>query len=64
MKIQKLIDQQVMRKAVLKYKIMRVRIKMSYYAFMQHKTIEELIFGQILASYNQLNGYPVEFIDP
>ena len=53
-----------MRKAVLKYKIMRVRIKMSYYAFMQHKTIEELIFGQILASYNQLNGYPVEFIDP
>lgn len=35
-KIRKLIDQQVMRKAILKYKIMRVRIKISYYSFIKH----------------------------
>ena len=59
-KIMKLIDEQVMRKAVLKYKIMRIRIKISYSAFYENKTIVELIVTSILNSYMMMNDLPLE----
>ena len=52
-----------MRKTILKYKIMRIRIKISYYAFMKNQTVAELIMNQIISTYNTLNGYPFEFLD-
>lgn len=53
-----------MRKAILKYKILRIRIKISYYSFMKNQTVGELMISQILSSYNILNGYPEEYSDP
>ena len=41
-KIKKIIDSQIMKKTALKYKIIRIRIKISYYAFKHNMSIKEL----------------------
>lgn len=38
-----------------KYKIMRMRSKISYHAFCENQTIPELIMTQILKTYNDLS---------
>ena len=48
---------------MLKYKILRIRSKISYYAFYQRYTISQLFLDQILKSDKQFNGQPAIFND-
>lgn len=40
-----------MRKAIMKYKIIRIRIKISYYAFAKNMTVKELFISKLIESY-------------
>lgn len=46
---------QVIKTTCFKYKIMRLRGKISYHAFCKNQTIPELIMNQVLKSYNDLS---------
>ena len=52
-----------MRKTLLKFKIIRVRIKISYLAFIKTQTILALFLQRIIDSYEILNGLPEIFKD-
>lgn len=52
-----------MRKTLLKYKIIRIRIKISYLAFIKVKTILSLFLQSMIDSYSNLNGMPEIFND-
>ena len=43
-----------MRKTALKYKIIRIRAKLSYAAFQQRVTVQELVLKAIIESYKDL----------
>ena len=45
---------EIYRQTMFKYTIMRVRAKISYYAFQRRMIINEHIISQILRSYNEL----------
>ena len=44
----------MLRSTCLKYKVMRMRSKISYEAFVQHMTVSELFFTKILNTFNDL----------
>ena len=44
----------ILRSTCFKYKLMRIRCKISYQAFITNKTIPELIMSQILNTYDDL----------
>ena len=52
-----------MRKTLMKFKIIRIRIKVSYLAFIKIKTILSLFLQSLIDSYEQLNGQPEIFKD-
>ena len=45
---------QMLRSTCLKYKVMRLRSKISYEAFVQHMTVPELFYTKILNTFNDL----------
>lgn len=52
------VDHLMMKQTLLKYKIMRIRAKISFAALKKRMTIKELILTQILDTYHQLRGDP------
>jgi hypothetical protein len=52
-----------MRKTLLKFKIIRIRIKISYQAFIKTNTILATFLQSIIESYTLLNGQPAIFSD-
>lgn len=50
--IKKRVAHQVMHKTLLKYKILRIRAKISYEAFISRQTISEMFMTRILDTFN------------
>ena len=61
--IRKKIDHQVMVQTILKVKILRIRMKISYHAFMRNITIFELFLKQITTTHKAFNGRNQLLID-
>ena len=59
----KMIQHLVMKKAMLKYTILKIRSKISFYAFYSRNTIVQLFIGQMLKTDKCLNGQPDIFED-
>ena len=53
--IRKQVHHQIMTRTLLTYKIMKVRAKISYAAFVNKMTTSELILSQILETYTHYN---------
>jgi len=54
----KKIDHKVMQRTMLRYQIMRIRSKISYYAFQARESIVEKILKQIVKTYSFFYGEP------
>jgi hypothetical protein len=62
-KMMRIIKHRLMRKTLMKYKVLRIRTKISYHAFMNIQTILHCFVNRILDSYDLLNGQPLIFKD-
>jgi hypothetical protein len=57
-------EMKVFKKVFLKYKVMIIRAKISFMAFKEGRTINELIISQIIKSYNRMRKQNLLNVDP
>ena len=62
--IKKSIKHQMMRKTAFRFKLLRIRQKISYIAYEQRMTIPELILSTILRVYRELPQLGLVYADP